>query len=185
MLPIQKRKEFFYKLSQTAMPPVPTEQTVNQTPNIGPPPTFIASNIYPSLTKGFSSGAVTIINNLSTYINNALFYASAGEYSLPKLYNLNFNFSPTIIPDANRDLKNLTLFAKQIYSEIYNAGNAYSVPLKEKEFKDKITTLLGSFYLNNLSQVNPTSQLSIKMGGNIKTDIIDLLRSLLNVAPTE
>lgn len=182
MIPFKLRKKILYKLAQIS-PIAPTEKEVNQAPNIGTPPQFIATNMYPTLTTAFSSAVVEKINKLSDYLNDCIFYSSAGKYNMKFLYNMNFNFTPTI--SDNKDLKYLMLFAKEFYKNIYNSGNVYTKPLNQKEFKDKFNILLQSQYLNNLSQTNPTGQLAIKMGGNIKPNIINDLKALLAIAPTQ
>lgn len=183
MIPFRIRKRLLTKLAQSVN--IPTEEKVNEKPNIGTPPNFSASSKYPGLRKGFSPNAITIVDNLSSYMNKALFYASDGQYNMTKLSSNNFNFSPTMIPSTNRDLKNLLLFSKEIYSHIYNSGNNYESLLNAKDYKFKINTLLQSQNLTSLAQTNPTGQLAMKMGGNIKTDIINLLNSLISISPTE
>lgn len=177
------RQKLLIKISQPSLT-MPTEKAVSETLNIGVPTSFAASDRYPTLRKAFDSNAINVINDLSTYINSALFYASGGTYSLSKLYTINFNFSTTDIPPVNKDLKNLLLFSKELYVQIYNSGNQYINKLSEDEFNFKINTLLRSQNLNNLSQTNPSGPLSIKMGGDVKVDIISYLRLLLNIAPS-
>ena len=177
------RQKLLIKISQPSLT-MPTEKVVSETPNIGTPASFVASDRYPTLRKGFAPDAISVINNLSNYINSALFYASGGNYSLSKLYYINFNFSTTDIPPVNKDLKNLLLFSKELYTQIYNSGNQYIDKLSEEEFTFKVNILLGSQNLNNLSQTNPSGPLSIKMGGDVKVDIISYLRLLLNIAPS-
>lgn len=185
MIPFKIRKKILNKFAQAMPLDTPSEKFVNKNTNLGTPPSFTASDKYPALRTAFNSNAISIINNLSSYLNQALFYASDGNYTMSKLFSINFNFSPTMIPNVNRDLKFLVLFAKEVYNTIYNAGNKYIDLLKKEEYVNKINNLLQSQNLNNLSQTNPTGQLSIKMGGNIKTDIINFLRLLLNIAPTQ
>lgn len=207
MIPIKLRKKIFFKLAQvstTTAPAAPTapaspaapaspttpdtsvaanEQMVNV--NLGEPPDFNPTNLYPTLTKAFAPNALGVINRLSNYINDAIFYASNGQYSLKNFYNVNFNFSPTMIPSTNRNLNFLAMFAKEMYKELYNSNNAYTAPLNKELYSNKINALLQSQYLNNLSQVNPNSQLAKKMGGNVKIEVINILKLLLGVAPTK
>ena len=178
------RQQLLIKLSQPSLT-MPTEKLVNETPTVGTPSNFSASNLYPSLRKAFSSEAINVIDELSNYISKALFYASNGMYSLNKLYSINFNFSTTAIPPVNKDLRNLLLFSKELYTQIYNNGNQYTNKLKKDSFLSKIEILLQSQNLNNLSQTNLSGQLSIKMGGDVKVDIISYLRLLINIAPVD
>lgn len=186
MINFKLRRKFLKRIAQAALPDITTDQSVKQTPNTGTPPTFQASSRYPSLRIAFNtSGAINIIDNLSSYLNNALFYASNGKYYMQQLFQQGFNYSASDLPTSAKDLKLLLLFTKEIFVQIYNRGAGYTKPLTKEEFTRKISLLLENQNLMDLSQVNPTGQLSIKMGGNIKTDLIKFLTLLLNVSPSQ
>ena len=161
------------------------DTTVSAMPNLGTPPIFIASNKYPSLRKGFSNNAIAMIDKLSTVLNNALFYASNGEFYMDKLFQQNFNYSITDLPSSARDLRLLLLFVKNIFMQFYNNGVAYTQMLNKQQYEEKVNSLLKSPNLDSLSRLNPSSQLAVKLGVNLKTQIIEILNYMLTIAPTK
>jgi hypothetical protein len=162
-----------------------SDSAVNQIPNLGAPPTFIASDKYPFLRKVFSNEAISSINQLSSFINNALFYASNGEYDMNKLFNIAFNYSASNIPTSARDLRLLLLFAKNIFTYFYNNGTPYQAAVNRQQYLEKIDQLLKSPNLENLARLNPSSQMAVKLGTNIKTKIVDTLNFMKTIAPTK
>ena len=189
------RKKIFKKLAQqapatTAPTPTTTTPAATSAPptTIGSPSNFSASSKYPSLYKAFSTEAVNIIDQFSSYLNKCIFYASDSAQSMEKLFQLGFNFSTTSIPsnlkDA-KDLKHLMLFGQEVFKILYNSGSAYTAQLNKAEYLSKINPLIQSSNLNVLSSSNPSGILYMKMGGDIKNNLINLLKKLLAIAPTK
>ena len=195
---IKFRRKILNKLAQQAAQPAPT---ANPTPAtappepsstlataIGNPPTFSASSKYPSLYKAFSTEAVNLIDQFSSYLNRCIFYASGGQHSMEKLFQLGFNFSITSIPsnlkDA-KDLKHLILFAQEVFRTLYNSGTAFNAQLNKADYLSKVNTLTQSSNLNVISASNPNGLLYMKMSGDVKTNLINLLKKLLSIAPTK
>lgn len=178
------RLKLFKKLAKLDKE-IETDKVVQKTPNLGTPPSFSASSKYPSLRKAFDNASIETIDNLSKFINSSLFYASNGKYNILKLANDNFNYTASDIPSTAKDLRLLLLFAKDIYNTLYNRGIEYENKLNKNQYLNKINSLLESINLNNLSQINPSSQLAVKLGTNIKTEIIDTLNYMKNIAPLE
>ncbi len=167
------RLKFLEKIGQTP-PNVPTEEVAKTTSVSGNPPSFIASNQYPSIVIGFQSRNLPAINNLSNLLNNSLYYSSNGKIHLPWMKSNNFNFGTDQIPSA--DLKNLMNFTKVIYSQLFtNNGQNYKVQLTPQEIANKIKILQSNQSLNNLPAVQPGGQLATKVGGNVKNLIQDYL----------
>jgi hypothetical protein len=168
------------------LPDLPTDQVVKTSPVSGNLTAFVASSKYPSLKNAFQSSAITRINELSEYLNKVLFYSSTGSYDMNKLFQKSFNYSASDIPPYSKDLKYILLFCKDIYNIIYNSGLAYNNKFLDKEtYLDKFNSLLKNQHLNNLSQVNPASELASKVSGNTKADIKNYLQLLINIAPTK
>lgn len=181
---LKLRLQLFKKIAKVGEE-INTDKVVQKTPNLGMPPPFSAPNKYPSLRQAFDNPSIEAIDNLSDLINSSLYYASNGKYNMAKLFNENFNYTASDIPPTAKDLKLLLLFAKDIFNKLYNRGIEYKNKLKNEQYLDKINSLLESVNLNNLSQINPSSQLAVKLGANIKTKIIDILNYMKNIAPLE
>lgn len=168
------RIKILKRIAQTALPTnLPTDATANN-PVTGSPPSFNATDYYPSITIGFTSKNVPWINGLVNLLNTSLFYASAGKVHIPWMRSVNFNFGTDQAPSV--DLRNIMNFTKLVYNQIFtNLGQAYQQPLNPQQIAEKKRILLSSQAFNNLSQVNPSSQLSTKIGGNLKTLINNYL----------
>jgi len=161
------RKRIFKKMAQAAPTPLPTNQQIASDVVSGSPPSFVATNWYPSIITAFQTKNTGLINRLSNLINDALFYASDGKVHLPWMRSVNFMFGVDQAPSI--DLKNLMIFSKLLYNNIFtNLGQAYTQPLNTDQIKEKIDKLTQSTQFNNLTQTGASSQLSTKIGGNLK-----------------
>ena len=168
------RLKILNKIAQAALPTnLPTAATSNN-PVTGSPPAFNASDYYPSIIIGYTSKNMPWINGLMNLLNTSLFYTSSGKVHLPWMRSVNFNFGTDQVPSV--DLKNIMNFTKLVYNQILtNLGQAYQQPLTPQQIAEKIRILTASQPFNNLSQVNPSGQLSTKIGGNLKTLINNYL----------
>lgn len=166
MLPRIFRIKLLKKIAQTP-PNLPTSGVSQTTVVSGSPPSFIASSYYPSTIIAFQAKNIPWINGLANLLNIATYYSSNGQVNLSWMRSNNFNFSTDQVPST--DLKNLMVFSKLVYGQLFtNSGAAYQQPLTPQEISDKIKILNSSQALNNLSAVQPTSQLSTKIGGNLR-----------------
>lgn len=166
-------REKLFKLAQTAANPTPTT-TAPSTTVSGSPPTFNPENYYPGIVIAFSARNLPIINQLTYVLNQALYYSSNGQIDLQWMRSVNFNFQADNV--VSLDLRNIMLFTKQVYFKIFsNNGTPDKAPLNSQQILARTQQLKQSYYLTSLSTVNPTSQLSAKIGGNLKTIINDLL----------
>jgi len=170
------RLKILEKIAQTTLN-LPTDQ-ISQTKTVaGSPPTFIATDYYPSIILGFSAKNAPIINGLSNLLNNALYYSSNGQVNLSWMRSNNFNFGTSQVPSI--DLKNIMELCKLLYNKIYtDLGQSYKKTLTSEEISEKVKLLDNSQYLSNLSSVQPTSQLATKIGGNLKTLIHNYLAQI-------
>lgn len=158
------------KLGQNVSDALPSEKIISTQTVSGSPPNFVASNYYPLLVKVFNSRNVTIINNLANVINQALYYTSNGKIHLPWMYNTNFNFDSSIVPST--ELKNLMNFSKAMSQYFfYNLTDTLSA----QEVTDKVKLLLNNQSLLTLPQTSTSSQLTTKIGGDLKTIIKNYL----------
>lgn len=168
---------FLQKIAQTVAPTdLPTDQ-VNKTNTVsGSPPSFQATDFYPTIIKGFTSRNSVLINQLSELLNQALFYSSNGQINLSKMKSDNFNTGTTNVP--SEVLKYLMNFSKQVFQQLYNSGQDYKQQLTPDDIKNRVDILKNSNFLNNLPTTNIAGQLATKIGGNIKTLIINLLTQI-------
>lgn len=139
-------------------------------------PSFSASNKY-SLFQGFNQNVVNQIDKFINYLNQVLFYASNGLYTINQLAQNNFIISKT--PRDNQ-VKLLLQFCKDVYFWLLNNGVAYKEKLNKEAVQYKIDKLLSSYSLNNLSQVNISGPLAAKVG-NIKNNFINTLVLIKNI----
>ena len=162
------RLKILNKIAQTVPGNLPTDSVANTTPVTGSPPAFNASDYYPSFRIGFQAKNVPWINGLANLLNTSMYYASNGKVSLPWMRSVNFNFGADQVPSV--DLRNIMNFTKLVYNQLFtNLGQAYEQPLTPEQIDEKIRLLKVSQFYNNLSQINPSGQLTIKIGGNLKT----------------
>ncbi len=177
------RLKIFQKIAQNK--PIPSDQLVNVTPNVGTPPKFTPTN-RDSLIIAFNTpGAFNIIEQIANELNNALFYASNGAYNFQKGFQLGFPYTEASVPSSSKDLKLILMFSKEVYNKLYNNGLNYSKSLNRKEYLDKINALFKSSNLENLSKINPSSQLATKIGSNLKDKLKNYLNTLITLAPSK
>ena len=153
----------------------------SNTPTLASPPAFIASDIYTNIRTGFNSASLPIINNFISLLNTAVHYASAGKQNFQVFRNESFNFDVSGAPSV--DQKNLMILSKMVFSSLLNSGNTYARPLTGEQIEDIVNRILSSGAYQNLSQVNPTSQLATKVG-NLKTSIATVLNQLKATNPS-
>jgi len=174
MTPRLIRLRFWQKLAQSIPANLPTAQVTKNQPVSGTPPTFIASEWYPSIIIGWQSKNVPWINGLTSLINTALFYTSNGQIHIPWMRAQNFFFQLDQIPSV--DLRNLMNFTKLMYNQIFtNLGYSYQQSLTPQQITAKVNILRNSPFLLNLSLTNPSSQLASKIGGNLRQFIVNYL----------
>lgn len=169
------RIKILEKMAQANPAPAPTGQPA-QSPTLPPPPAFQASAIYPGIRSGFNVASVPIIDNLINLLNTAVHYASGGKVNFQVFRNENFNFDASQSPSV--DQKNLMNLSKKVYTTLLNNGNGFSQPLTGQQIADMTDRLLASQEYNNLSKVNPTGPLALKIPGNLKTNIYNNLTYL-------
>jgi hypothetical protein len=156
---------------------LPTEKVTETKTVSGSPTSFSPRDHYPGIITAFDIRNLPSIDKLSNLLNQGLYYNSDGQVDLPWMRSVGFNFGTSSVPSV--DLKNLMGFAKQMYKTIYTDNEApYKLPLKPNEIHDKIELLKTSPFLTNLPSTNPMGQLSSKIGGNIKSLILDTLAQI-------
>lgn len=176
MLPRALRLQLWKKMAQTT-PNLPTEQVAQTKPVSGSPPTFVASQWYPSMLVGFQAKNIPWINGLTNLLNVAMFYTSNGQISMPWMRQQNFIFGADQVPSV--DLRNLMNFSKLIYQHFFtDLGQPYQQALTPQQIADKINLLRNSPFFTNLSATSPTGQLAAHIGGNLRELIRDYLQQI-------
>lgn len=182
MFSISQRFEIWIKLAQQA-PAAGTTPATQQASIPPPPPSFQASAAYGWMTRAYNSYTVTTLNNLIATLNVALHYSSNGKYNFLILRNSAFQVDPSAATSV--DTKNLLNLALLIYRTYLNHGN----PLPQAATAQQIQTWNGmisnSQALLNLSQLNPTGQISQKIPGNLRENILNFLRYLAMYNPIQ
>jgi hypothetical protein len=189
------RLKILQKLAQqtgaAAAPAAPTSSTTTtdantpattNNPATPPAPAIRASDIYPTVRIGFDPGRVVVIDSLVGILNTASQIATAGQYNLQVLRNLNFQFDPSSF--TSPDQKNLMIFFQKVWKTLLNGGVAFTAPMPAATLNTDVQFLLQSPELANLSQMNPSGAISQKIPGNFKDDIRNLIARLQPTVPT-
>ncbi len=152
------------------------------TPVLPPPPSFSPMDVWGWLGKAYNSTSINTINSLFSILNIGLHYASNGQINMQTLRNDGFNVDPSGL--ASVDARNLLNISLLVYKTILNSGNAVPTVSPDK-IQAWCKQISSSQALMNLSQVNPTGQLAQKVPGNIKDNILNLLRYLEAANPVQ
>jgi len=170
------RLKYLSKLAQSD-PNLPTEEVAKTQTVSGSPQNFIPSDLYPGIIIAYTSKNLPAINGLANVINLALYYSSNGQISLMSMKSSNFNIGTTNVP--SQSLKNLMNFCKILYNQLFtDSGAEYKNKLTPEQIQEKITNLKNNQFLQNLPSTNPMGQLGTKLGGNLKTEIINYLSNI-------
>src|SRR5574338_914218 len=163
------RHRILTKLAQTQTPQSNTTPAQSVAAPTAPP-----EDLFSYLAEGYNGATVALLRRLTTQLNNALHYATNGRFNFQSIVNNNMELSGQT-PDA----KNVGLLSKRIYDTFLNKKNPFNnkkvLPTTIHQWTGAITS---SPEYNNLSQINPTSQLSIKIGGNLKPEILSYMTSI-------
>lgn len=169
------RIKLLQKIAQTTDPNIPTDEVAKTKTVAGSPPNFIATDYYPTINVGFNPANANIINYLTGILNQGLFYTSDGKINLSTMKSSNFNTGTTAVSE---NLKNLMNFGKEIFTELFNNGVEFKQKLTPEEISARVSRLKSSQFLNNLPATNITGQLANKIGGDIKTILINSLTQI-------
>lgn len=143
----------------------------------GSPRNFNIATVYPTTTLGLSSKNIPALVKIGNLLNNALYYLSNGEKDLQWMKSINFNADTSGAMSV--DLKNIILFCNLLYHNLMtNLGVDFKQQLSEDEITNRVRLLSTSQPLTSLSSINATSQLNSKIGGNLKTLILEALTQI-------
>lgn len=169
------RMRILKKLAQAT--PTPTA-----TPN--PPVSIPAAPALPGvltshLGEGYNGATIPVLIGMAQNLSDALHYASGGKDNFQKIMDNNLDLS-----GSDPDVKNVGMLSKRIYSTFFNNRNPFS---KGKVPANDIHTwadaLISASEYNNLSQIKPTSQLAIKLQGNLKSLLLDHVNQIKQQNP--
>src|SRR5579864_8569697 len=182
------RLKLLTKLAQTVVsqPATSNATTPNTTTNaaVPPDPSPLASSLYPTIRVGFDPARVSIIETLVKMLSLGANIATNGKYNFQNLRNQNFQFDPSSL--TSPDQKNLLVFFLKVYKTLLNGGQPFTTAVTADQVKQMVPFLLQSPELANLSQINPTGQISQKsnLSGSFKDNIRDLVARLQPTVPT-
>lgn len=143
----------------------------------GSPRSFNIATAYPTTTLGLGSKNIPALVKLGDLLNNALYYSSNGEKDLQWMKSINFNADTSGAMSV--DLKNIILFCNLLYHNLMtNLGVDFKQQLSTDDIANRVRLLSTSQPLTSLSSTNTTSQLNSKIGGNLKTLILDALTQI-------
>jgi|SRR5579859_98376 len=179
------RLKLIQKMAQTATTTAPANTTTNSMNTIvAPPPQLDVWAAYPEPMKSYSPYQVTILNNLTTRLSNAINQLTAGKFNFQKLKASGFQYDPSSVPDINS--RNLLIFFTKVFKTLLNSGNAFpNKPINPQDLSTMINALSQSTELNALGQINPTGPVANQQAGNnnLLETIRNTLRALLpNIA---
>ncbi len=197
MIPLKLRIKMLSKLAQAvpgspaspASPTSPTSPNAPTTPEstqaatIPPPPAFQASGAWGWMNNVYNSYSVSIINSLVSLLNNALHYSSNGKYNWQTLKNAGFNVDSS--GGHSIDTKNLLNLSVLIYQSYLNGGNQPQQKVTGEQVAAWNNATTQNQSLLNLSQINPTGLVAQKVPGNIKENILNMLRQLAQYNPVQ
>jgi hypothetical protein len=178
MYPLKARLKLLTRIAQQGVQPA----TPAATPVLPPPPGFSPMDVWGWLGRAYNSSSINTINSLFSILNTSLHYASNGQVNMQVLRDNGFNIDPSGM--SSMDAKNLLNLSILAYKTILNSGNAMPTVSPDK-IQIWCKQISNSQALMNLSQVNPTGQLAQKVPGNIKDNILNLLRYLEAANPVQ
>ncbi len=143
----------------------------------GSPIDFDITTKYPTTILGLTAKNIAPLNKVGDLLNNALYYLSDGEKDLEWMKSVNFNFDTSAA--FSIDLKNVMIFSKLLYHNLMtNLGVDFKEQLPANEIANRVRILSTSQPLTSLSSSNLSGQLSSKIGGNLKTLILQALTQI-------
>ena len=166
------RQRVLTKLAQTQ--PTQPETTTQSIPAPAPPPT----DLFAHLNEGFNGATVAILSALTGRLNTALHYASQGKDNFQDIVNNNMDLS-----GAAPDHRNVGGICQKLYGSFLNRKNSFAKKIDPKTIATWADAITSSPEYNNLSQVNPTGQLAIKLQGNLKSELLNFMNGIKNVNP--
>jgi hypothetical protein len=149
-----------------------------QTPVVLNPPPTIPSDLFSHLAEGYNSGTVSLLQGLVNQLGIALHYASQGKDNFQKIINNNMDLS-----GAFPDQKNIGTICQKIFNSFLNRKAAFKTKVSATNIHTWSDYILNSQEYSNLSQINPTSLLAIKLQENLKTLILNYLNQIKQQNP--
>ena len=150
-----------------------TTQTT-ETPKVLPPTPSIPGVLFANLNGGYNPATVQLLMQVAGVLNNAVHYASNGEDNFQEFVNSNFTAST---PAQSVDQKNIRQLSKKLYDNLLNGKNPFKAKVAPQVISTQANDFLSMQEFSNLSQVNPTGQLSHKVP-NIKSSLQDLMNQI-------
>lgn len=157
------RKRILTKIAQTQ-----TNTPANQAL---PAMEALPGNLFTNLGSGYNAHTIEAIKQLSVLLNTGLHYSSLGKSSFNKVLN---NASSSGLDDIS--LKIIDII-KSFNITILNNRNKFPPgKVSADTLNNQVDALLNK--VNNLPQVNPSSQLAHNIRGDFKAELIKWLGAI-------
>jgi hypothetical protein len=147
-------------------------------PSIMPPPPPVPGVIFSQLDQGYTGGTVALLRNLAKKLNDSLHYASQGKYYFQDIMDNNADLS-----GADPDERNIGILCKIVYETFLNKRAPFTKPVDPTTIHKWADNIISSSSYNALTKIPPTSVLSIKIGGNLKSILLDYMNQIKNQNP--
>jgi hypothetical protein len=169
------RFRLLQKLAQ-ATPAQPAQPTT--TPITVPAPPALPGILSANLATGYNSATIPLLMGLVQKLHEALHYASNGKDNFQKIIDNNLDLSGAI-----PDVKNVGGIAKKVYITFFNGRNPFTSKVAANIIRNWGDSIINSPEYSNLSQIKPTSPLSIKLQGNLKPLLLDYINQIKQQNP--
>lgn len=166
------QRQILHILAQQQATPAAPNTKSGPTSVAGSPTAFDPFAYYPTMITAWGSNNLTPIRQLSHILNIAIYVLSSGALDMNRLRGNNFNIDTSQYPDIV--LRGMLNYALQVYRTVYSNFTApFTAPLKDKAQRvQKLHNLLTTFQIPD-GGIN--TFLNSKLGGNLKTFILDTL----------
>lgn len=171
------RQRIIQKLAQTT-PAQPTTTDATATPTVTTSPPAVPSALFTYLPKGYNPNTVQVLQVLVGQLNIAMHYASNGKDNFQKLIDNNLDSSAAVA-----DQKSVDGVARQVFDMFFNKKNDFAQKVSPAQIKTWADAIIGSPSFGALSQIKPTSVLSTKLQGNLKTSLENYLTQIKQQNP--
>lgn len=163
------RLKTLQKIAQTqTTTPTPTQVTGN--------PAAVSVSMFPSVPLAWGANNVSYIQDLVDALNMGMFVLSNGKIDFDKMKQQNFNVD---LSSYVASIKGVASLAKELSQKVLtNNGVPFKQALTPEEKAAIITGIRGSTTLGTISDGGITTALPAKIGGNLKTIILNLLNNI-------
>lgn len=168
------RQRILTKLAQTQTPQSDTTPVQSVAAPASPP-----GDLFAHLAEGYNGATIPLLTGLTGQLNTALHYATNGKYNFQSIINNNMDLS-----GVTSDAKNIGGLSQRFYNTFLNRKNSFNgKKVLAATINNWVGDVTNSGEYNNLTQINPTSQLATKLGSNLKSEILNYMNAIKQANP--